>query len=194
MKMVRTILTSNGPIAVFITRKRVKNINMRLDDQGQINISIPMNCPVEEAERVALKHQDWIFRTLEKRRNRPEATPLPAPNNREDCLALMKAAVARVYPLVAPFGVAMPEVRIRAMRSQWGNCHWAQGYITLNTALARMPEHLRDYVALHELVHFLHHDHGPGFRAKLDRLMPRWQEYRKELKLYSGLIEGGNKT
>lgn len=54
------------------------------------------------------------------------------------------------------------------MRSQWGNCHYQQGYITLNTALARCPEPLRDYVALHELVHFLHHDHGTGFYAAMD--------------------------
>ena len=51
------------------------------------------------------------------------------------------------------------------MKSQWGNCHWRQGYITLNTALARCPGTLRDYVALHELVHFVHPDHGPALRA-----------------------------
>ena len=188
MKLVRTIPTPHGPLAVFITRKRVKNINLRVDANGQINMSIPMNCPLEEAERMALNHLDWIFNALEKRRGRPAADPLPAPAGREECLALLQAAVVRVYPLVAPYGVAMPQVRIRAMRSQWGNCHWAQGYITLNTALARMPRHLRDYVALHELVHFLHHGHGPDFYARMDALMPRWKEYRKELKLYGSLL------
>ena len=80
-----------------------------------------------------------------------------------ECLRLLGEALDRVYPLVQPLGVAWPELRLRRMKSQWGNCHWRQGYITLNTALARCPETLRDYVALHELVHFVHPDHGPGF-------------------------------
>ena len=36
--------------------------------------------------------------------------------------------------------------------------------------------------ALHELVHFLHPNHGPGFYAVMDRLMPDWKEKRARLK------------
>ena len=76
----------------------------------------------------------------------------------------------------------------RRLRSQWGNCHWAQGYITLNTALCRCPEELRDYVALHELVHFLHHDHQEEFYAVMDGLMPDWRRRRAELKSYAAAL------
>lgn len=96
--------------------------------------------------------------------------------------------MVRVYPLVAPDGVPLPQVKLRKMRSQWGNCHYQQGYITLNTALARCPEPLRDYVALHELVHFLHHDHGTGFYAAMDARMPDWRARRQELKGYAQAI------
>ena len=105
--------------------------------------------------------------------------------SREECTRLLEEALARVYPLVAPLGVALPALKLRSLRSQWGNCHWAQGYITLNTALARCPEGLRDY----ELVHFLHHDHGPGFYARMDSLMPDWRRRRRSLKSYSGALE-----
>ena len=61
---------------------------------------------------------------------------LPGPD-REECLRLLEDAVGRVYPLVEGLGVARPLLKLRKMRSQWGNCHWSQGYITLNVALAR---------------------------------------------------------
>ena len=96
--------------------------------------------------------------------------------------------MVRVYPLVAGSGVPLPQVKLRNMRSQWGNCHYQQGYITLNTALARCPEPLRDYVALHELVHFLHHDHGSGFYAAMDARMPDWRARRQKLKGYARAI------
>ena len=44
-------------------------------------------------------------------------------------------------------------------------------------------------MALHELVHFLHHDHGPGFYAKMDALMPDWRQRRKKLKGYAAALE-----
>ena len=114
-----------------------------------------------------------------------EPSPLP---DRQQCQALLKAAVERVYPLVAPLGVDMPQVKLRVMRSQWGNCHWTQGYITLNTALCRCPQALQDYVALHELVHFLHHDHQAGFHSVMDALMPDWRERRQALKPYAAAL------
>lgn len=188
MEQIYTIETPHGPIDVTITRKRVKNLNLRVETGGRVYLSIPMNCSLKKAKQTVMEKSGWI---VAARTRQQYAAPayLPEPESREACLALMRAAVVRVYPLVAPLGVAMPEVRIRKMRSQWGNCHWAQGYITMNAALARVPDHLREYVALHELIHFLHHDHGPAFRAKLDRLMPCWQEYRKELRVYGGLLE-----
>jgi len=54
--------------------------------------------------------------------------------------------------------------------------------------LARCPEPLRDYVALHELVHFLHHDHGSGFYAAMDARMPDWRARRQKLKGYARAI------
>ena len=59
----------------------------------------------------------------------------------------------------------------------------------ISAALAAMePEELRDYVALHELVHFLHHDHQAGFYAVMDGLMPDWRRRRAELKSYAAAL------
>ena len=111
--------------------------------------------------------------------------PMPEP---EECRRQLIQAVEHVYPLVRDEGIPMPQIKLRQMKSQWGNCHWLQGYITLNKALARCPERLREYVALHELVHFLHHDHSLLFYAAMSRRMPDWQERRQELRQYSAAL------
>ena len=43
-------------------------------------------------------------------------------------------------------------------------------------------------MALHELIHFLHHDHGPGFCGRMDALMPDWRRRRQQLKGYASLL------
>lgn len=183
----RLVDTPRGSLTYTLTRKRVKNLNLRVGAGGEIMVSLPLTCSVKQADDFIREKSGWILDATARREGR-QAEPLP-PVSREVCARLLGEALARMYPLVEPLGVAFPALKLRPLKSQWGNCHWAQGYITLNTALARCPEELRDYVALHELVHFLHHDHGPGFYARMDGLMPDWRRRRKALKCYSGALE-----
>ena len=62
-------------------------------------------------------------------------------------------------------------------RRRWGSCTPADGTIRLSERLAAMPEHVVDYVLLHELVHLLVADHGPAFEAWM-RGFPRLLEAR----------------
>lgn len=181
----RLVDTPGGPLTYTLTRKAVKNLNLRIGAGGEIMVSVPRRCSVKQADDFIREKSGWITDVLRRREDRE---PLPAVS-REDCTRLLGEALARVYPLVEPLGVAFPPLKLRSLKSQWGSCHWARGYVTLNTALARCPEELRDYVALHELVHFLHHDHGPGFYARMDELMPDWKRRRRALKRYGGALD-----
>jgi predicted metal-dependent hydrolase len=62
-------------------------------------------------------------------------------------------------------------------RRRWGSCTPADGTIRLSDRLAPMPEHVVDYVLLHELVHLLVADHGPDFERWM-RGYPRLLEAR----------------
>lgn len=184
---LRLVDTPDGLITYTLTRKRVKNLNLRVGQGDEIMVSLPLRCPVKQADGFIRAKSGWILEALRRRKER-QAEPLPQVSQ-EECARLLREALERVYPLVEPLRVAFPALKLRPLKSQWGNCHWARGYITLNTALARCPEELRDYVALHELVHFLHHDHGPGFYAQMDALMPDWRQRRKVLKGYGRALE-----
>ena len=187
MGQLRTVRTQWGEITYTLSKKRIKNLNLRINADGGVTLSIPLRCTLETADEFVRQKSRWILTHQKKRTERAEIELLPE-LKRDACYVLLKESVDRVYPLVAAYGVGSPVLKIRNMRSQWGNCHWMQGYITLNTALHRCPESLRDYVALHELVHFLHHDHGSGFYAVMDTLMPDWKERRRDLKRYAAAI------
>lgn len=176
----RIVDTPSGIIQYTLQRKSVKNFNLRVGRDQEIYLSIPKRCSVELADRFVQEKSAWL--TAAMARQCAAQQPVLPPPDRKQCKVILLKSLSRVYPLIEPFGVPMPELKIRKMKSQWGNCHWMQGYITLNTALARCPERLRDYVTLHELVHFLHHDHGAGFYGKMDVLMPDWRSRRMELK------------
>ncbi len=60
-------------------------------------------------------------------------------------------------------------------RKRWGSCT-TLGNITLNWQLITAPEHVIDYVILHELTHTVEMNHTTRFWAKLRALCPRAEE------------------
>ena len=174
---LRRVETPLGPIEYYLTVKPVKNINLRIRSDGAAAVSVPRQVSRTAADSFVRDHADWVLAHQSRRAAAPP--PLAAPDKRA-ALPVLTAALERMYPLVAPLGVKKPVLKVRFMTSRWGSCHWAKGVVTLNTALAAVEEGLRDYVA-----HFLHPNHGPGFYATMDSLMPGWQERRRALKAHT---------
>ena len=74
---------------------------------------------------------------------------------------------------------------IRASRTKWGSCTGTNN-ISLSLFLMTLPEHLRDFVIVHELCHTVHHDHSPKFHALVDRLVGGNEKaLNRELKAFS---------
>ena len=55
--------------------------------------------------------------------------------------------------------------------------------------LVLLPENLRDYVILHELVHTREHNHSAKFWKEVERVIPDYLKAKDWLKKYSGHFE-----
>jgi predicted metal-dependent hydrolase len=78
-------------------------------------------------------------------------------------------------------------VIIKNNRTRWGSCS-QKNNINLSLHLMRLPDHLIDYILLHELVHTVHKNHGRKFWMELERICPdaraadrKLQEYRMDI-------------
>lgn len=92
---------------------------------------------------------------------------------------------ARLEKLAEQHGFRYRRVSIRSNRSNWGSCS-ASNNISLNLRMMKLPDHLIDYILLHELVHTRVKNHGPEFWALLDTLTDgRARELAKEVRQYS---------
>ena len=90
-------------------------------------------------------------------------------------------AMARVWPRFAEFNLARPTLFVRQMRTRWGSCTPRTGRIRLSPELVRARPECLDFVLLHECCHLLVGDHSPAFYALQARLMPDWEQWKKEL-------------
>lgn len=71
--------------------------------------------------------------------------------------------------------------RIRKMKTRWGSCNPAKGYINLNQELIKKPKKAIEYVVFHEIAHLKHHNHDRAFYNYLSAYMPDWRDVKKKL-------------
>ncbi len=72
---------------------------------------------------------------------------------------------------------------IKNNKTRWGSCSHRNN-INLSLHLMRLPDHLVDYVLLHELVHTVHRNHSKRFWKDLEKLFPNARTTDRELKEY----------
>ena len=120
------------------------------------------------------------------RRRRRKRKPLTAEQAAEVERLRIQAKAAlppRLAELAAHHGFTYNQVRIKHNVSNWGSCS-ELGNINLNLNIMRLPEHLQDYIMLHELCHLRYLNHGPEFHALLESICPDHRALARELKGY----------
>ena len=78
-------------------------------------------------------------------------------------------------------GVKPKTYMIKMMKTKWGSCKPETGNINLNLELIKKPQDCIEYVLAHELTHLLERTHNDVFQAYMDRHIPKWKSFRKEL-------------
>ena len=78
--------------------------------------------------------------------------------------------------------IPVPNLKIRKMTSRWGVCNIKNKNVTLNLELSKYNIEALDYVIVHELSHFVHHNHSKDFWLLVAKYYPKYKEVRKYLK------------
>ena len=121
----------------------------------------------------------WFFKARPVRRRKavvnPEVERLRAQAKQE--------LPPRLAQLAVQHGFTYNKVFIKNNVYNWGSCS-SLGNINLNLRLVTLPDHLRDYVMLHELCHLKYLNHGPKFHALLESVCPGHRELARQMKEY----------
>lgn len=173
------------------TSARARRVSISVRVSGVVRLTWPCGISRRRALEFLDSRVEWVERARERLAARRAALPpqLDPREERERTEALRRAAQAdlppRIERLARQTGLRYAGLTIRAARTKWGSCS-GRNTISLSLYLMTLPEHLRDFVILHELCHTVHHDHSPRFHALLDRLTGgREKELARELKRFA---------
>jgi len=67
------------------------------------------------------------------------------------------------------------------MKTKWGSCNPDAKRIWINLELIKKPREYLEYIIVHELVHLLERNHTRRFKEIMDKYLPRWRIYKRQL-------------
>lgn len=232
--MKRCVHAGGVSIDYTLSKKRVKNLNLRVRPDGSVTLSAPAYISAAKADAFVKSRIPFILAARKKYQNSPRlltAEPEYLPGDlfyylgepwrvqvhaagagkerverqgqilhlfvsdpherqrrcalaerwlREQARAYFETLSARVWQVFAPLGVPRATIRVRKMKSTWGNCRPLTGIITLNTKLLHAPAVAIEYVMVHEYAHLIHPNHSADFYHLVEVILPDYRQ-RKQL-------------
>jgi predicted metal-dependent hydrolase len=169
----------SSPEYYFVRHRRARRYLLRVDPDGRVRVTIPRGGSRREADAFALRNRAWIETQLS--RVRP---PAVAPDVQRVWRTRATAVLpARLYELADRHGLVVTAVSVRSQKTRWGSCG-RNGHISLNWRLMLMPEWVRDYVLVHELMHLRRLDHSRKFWRLVEAACPEYRKARQWLRAH----------
>ena len=126
------------------------------------------------------KHIKWVSRKVEETKGK-SVIRIP----RADIPLLKRQALALAHERSAHFaafyGARVGRIAVRAQKTRWGSCSH-KGDLSFNYRLAALPQHIVDYIVVHEVCHILELNHSKQFWAQVARTVPNHKAIRKEIR------------
>lgn len=173
-----------GAFEVRVTRKKVKNLRMRVASDGCVELSAPWWASDFEIEKFVRSKSAWIVREQERQQGSITAQAERATEaQKKEWKAVVSAFVPPLVEKWAPvLGVVPGTLAYRNMKSRWGSCQPSTGRICINTRLALYPLECLEYVVVHELCHLREGGHTKRFWALVESCLPDYRSAKKLLR------------
>ena len=162
------------PISYKLIRSDRRSIGIQITAEGVV-VRAPKGLATAEIDKFVQSKRSWIEAHLAK---------VPGPQEkftREEIEAMAQRALAVIPERVRHFaplvGVTYGNITIRNQRTRWGSCS-GRGNLNFNCLLMLTPDHVVDYVVVHELCHRREMNHSPKFWAEVEWVLP---DYRRSL-------------
>jgi len=178
---------SRTPDPVFVRHPRARRYLIRVEDDGRVRVTLPRWGSKREAAAFAEREYAWIEKQrarLAGQRAASACEPMPNEIERELRNRAKRELPGRLLELAARHALTVTRVSVRNQRWRWGSCS-RNGHICLNWRLVQMPDAVRDYVMIHELMHLRRMDHSPKFWKLVEAACPTFQTSRAYLRSLS---------
>ncbi|MEA1986029.1 MAG: M48 family metallopeptidase [Candidatus Marinimicrobia bacterium] len=170
-------------IVNYIPTNRAKRINIRVKLFKGVIVKVPVLASFRKAEKFVLSKKNWIIKQQKKIKKQEILSMEQHKQNPITTDKIKTKIIDRTFELANRHKLKFNKLTIRNQRTRWGTCS-TKNNISLNIKLVHLPNHLIDYVILHELTHIIEKNHSSKFWNKLSEYIDNPKLVSKELKKF----------
>lgn len=182
----------------FIVKRsqRVRRLRVTVFCDGNCTVTAPRGMDMGMIERFIRAKSSWIMKKLDTFKPFRPYIRVPRRSNvrrqerraqylehRDHAHTFVQKKLVYWSGIYRDRGIATftyHTVSVKDQKTRWGSCS-RHGNLNFNYRIARIPEHLADYIVVHELCHLVEFNHSRAFWALVAQTMPEYKAYRREL-------------
>lgn len=181
----RVTIFSMPPYTLNPPRRNAKNLRITITRDGQIKVSKPKHITIKQVEAFILSKSVWINHHLERIKSTTIKEPQKPKLTRKDYLIHKTTALNLVAKKLALYNqhyrFNYKNISIKNTKTRWGSCS-RRGNLNFNYKISLIPEHLADYIIVHELCHLGQFNHSQKFWNLVAETIPDYRLRVGELK------------
>lgn len=160
--------------------QRAKNIRITIYPGGRVVLTLPRGASERTGELFIKKRETWITKARARLLNVSAKR-----GTRKDFLLYKPHAEQIARTLVQKWktimGVRVTRITVRNQKTRWGSAS-RRGALSFNYRIALLPEHVAEYIVVHELAHLRHMNHSKNFWSLVQSVVPDYKARIRELK------------
>lgn len=160
-----------------IIKSNIKNMYIHVKE-GVVTVKAPRRLTDKYIIEFVNKKSKWIYEKVKESESEQKHN---AKIDQKGIKRLEKIVEESVKEYSFLLGMYPNKVRIRDIKYAWGSCS-SKRNITINRQLALKEENIIKYVVLHEICHLKYMNHSKQFWDLVEKIMPNYKIYKKQLK------------
>jgi len=159
---------------------KTKRLSISIRSDLSIVVSAPYFVSQKVIEKFLESKKTWINKSINFYKNRTKSF-VDFDLDKKKREEIKDFVLAKIEKLNAEYNYSYNKVFIKNHRSRWGSCSGARN-LNFNYRIISLPEHLAEYIIVHELCHLGEMNHSQRFWDLVAKTIPDHKERRKELK------------
>ena len=179
------LINLHGPQVAYTLKKsaRARRLRVTVHCDGAVVVTLPYSLPQSLVPRFLSEKARWLLSKMAHFARFGGASVIRY--TRRDYLLHRERArsivTERVAQLNLAYGFRYGAIAIKDQKTCWGSCS-RRGNLNFNYKIVFLPDHVRDYVIIHELCHLQEMNHSGRFWALVERAVPNHRAIRKLLR------------
>lgn len=167
------------------TSKRARSMRLTAHFDGSIVATAPHGVGEDRINRFLEAKSAWLISKIDYFKQFKGQTVLKHSRSdyRKNKQKALELAEKRVGHYSSIYKFKYKSISIKNQKTRWGSCS-RKGNLNFNYKIVHLPEHLADYIIVHEVCHLGELNHSQRFWNLVAKTLPDHQALRLELRKY----------